>query len=85
VIALEIDGIATILDLVVEGHGNAVLPKSSLRAYGAGDAFTLRRIVQPKLLIQVSLITSAQRPATPLTQKVLGFIPEIVFGILSPA
>jgi LysR family nitrogen assimilation transcriptional regulator len=85
VIALEIDGIATILDLVLEGHGNAVLPKSSLRAYGAGDAFTLRRIVQPKLLIQVSLITSAQRPATPLTQKVLGFIPEIVFGILSPA
>ena len=84
-IALEIDGIATILDLVVEGHGHAVLPKSSLRAYGAEDAFTLRPIVQPKLLIQVSLITSAQRPATPLTQKVLAFIPEIVFGILSPA
>jgi len=85
VIALEIDGIATILDLVVEGHGHAVLPKSSLRAYGAEDAFTLRPIVQPKLLIQVSLITSAQRPATPLTQKVLAFIPEIVFRILSPA
>jgi LysR family nitrogen assimilation transcriptional regulator len=85
VIALEIDGVATILDLVVEGHGHAVMPKSSLRAYGAGDAFTLRRIVQPKLLIQLSLITSAQRPATPLTQKVLAFIPEIAFRVLSPA
>jgi len=85
VIALEIDGIATILDLVVEGHGHAVLPNSSLRAYGAEDAFTLRRIVQPKLLIQVSLITSAQRPATPLTQKVLALIPEIASRVLSPA
>jgi LysR family nitrogen assimilation transcriptional regulator len=85
VIAYEIDGIATILDLVAEGHGNAVLPKSSLRAYGAGDAFSLRRIVRPKLLIQVSLITSAQRPATPLAQKVLAFIPEIAARVLSPA
>jgi LysR family nitrogen assimilation transcriptional regulator len=85
VIAYEIDGIATILDLVAEGHGNAVLPQSSLRAYGAGDAFTLRRIVQPKLLIQVSLITSAQRPATPLAQKVLAFVPEIAARVLGPA
>jgi len=85
VITLEIDGVSTILDLVAEGHGHAVMPKSSLRAYGAGDAFTLRRIVQPKLLIQLSLITSAQRPATPLTQKVLAFIPEIAFRVLSPA
>jgi LysR family transcriptional regulator, nitrogen assimilation regulatory protein len=84
-IALEIDGVATVLDLVREGHGNTVLPKSSLRAYGAGDLFTLQRIVQPKLLIQVSLITSAQRPTTPLTQKVLAFIPEIVPRVLSPA
>jgi LysR family nitrogen assimilation transcriptional regulator len=85
VIALEIDGVSTILDLVAEGHGHAVMPKSSLRAYGAEDTFTLRRIVQPKLLIQLSLITSAQRPATPLTQKVLAFIPEIAFRVLSPA
>jgi LysR family transcriptional regulator, nitrogen assimilation regulatory protein len=84
-IALEIDGVATVLDLVREGHGSTVLPKSSLRAYGAEDAFSLRRIVKPRLLIQVSLITSAQRPTTPLTQKVLALIPEIASRVLSLA
>lgn len=76
-IALEIDGIASILDLVDGGHGYAVLPASSLRAYGHAEAFATRPIVRPKLTIQISLVTSAQRPTTPLTQKVLAFIPEL--------
>jgi LysR family transcriptional regulator, nitrogen assimilation regulatory protein len=84
-IALEIDGIESILDLVLEGYGHAVLPLSSLQGYGAGDAFALRPIVKPKLSIQVSLITSAQRPATPLAQQVLGLIPEIAARALGPA
>jgi LysR family nitrogen assimilation transcriptional regulator len=83
VIALEVDGIESILDLVAEGYGHAVLPLSSLRAYGGEHAFSLRPIVKPRLSIQVSLVTSAQRPATPLTQHVLALIPEIAAQVLA--
>jgi LysR family nitrogen assimilation transcriptional regulator len=83
VIALEVDGIGSILDLVREGYGHAVLPLSSLRAYGGEQAFSLRPIVKPRLSIQVSLVTSAQRPATPLTQHVLALIPEIAAQVLA--
>ena len=81
-IALEIDGIATILDLVLEGHGYAVLPLSSLRSHGDVERYVLRPIVKPRLLIQVALVTSAQRPATPLAQKVLAFILELAARLL---
>ena len=82
-IALEIDGIESVLDLVREGFGHAVLPLASLRAYGVEDAVALRPIVNPKLLIQVSLVTSSQRPATPLAQQVLTLIPEVASQILA--
>jgi hypothetical protein len=49
------------------------------------QAFALRPIVKPKLMIQVSLVTSAQRPATPLAQQVLALIPEIASRALAPA
>lgn len=83
VIALECDGIESILDLVREGYGHAVLPLSSLRGYGVEHAFALRPIVKPSLSIQVSLVTSAQRPATPLAQQVLALIPEISSKVLA--
>jgi hypothetical protein len=61
-----------------------VLPLSSLRSHGDVERYALRPIVKPRLTIQVSLVTSAQRPATPLTQKVLAVIPEIASAVLSP-
>jgi LysR family nitrogen assimilation transcriptional regulator len=81
-IALEVDGIASILDLVAEGYGYAVLPLASLRGYRLEGAFTARPIVKPKLMIQISLVTSSQRPTTPLTQKVLDLIPETAAGVI---
>lgn len=75
-IALEVDGIFSVLDLVREGYGYAVLPLASLRGYRLGDALTTRLVVKPKLMVQISIVTSSQRPTTPLTQKVLDLIPE---------
>ncbi|HEX2197055.1 MAG TPA: LysR family transcriptional regulator [Burkholderiales bacterium] len=85
VIALECDGTESILDLVREGYGHAVLPLTSVKGYAAGEGFALRPIVRPKLSIQVSLVTSAQRPATPLARQVLALIPEISAKVLRPA
>ena len=84
-IALECDGIESILDLVREGYGHAVLPLSSLHGYGEDKGFALRPIVKPKLSIQVSQVISAQRPVTPLAREVLALIPEIASRVLGTA
>ena len=73
-IALEIDGIASILDLVHEGYGYAILPFSSLRAHKLAQDFIATPIVDPKLTIQLSLVISAQRPTTPLTRALLALV-----------
>jgi|SRR5215467_9215357 len=83
-IEFEIDGIASVLDLVHEGYGHTVLPLSSLRGHAFGRSFTVRPIVKPKLSIQLSLITSAQRPTTPLAKEALSLIQRTVSRILFP-
>jgi len=83
-IEFEIDGIASILDLVHEGYGHAVLPLNSLRGHTFGRNFTVRPIVKPRLSIQLSLVTSAQRPMTPLTRESLSLIQQTASRILFP-
>ncbi len=43
----------------------------------------MRPIVRPKLLIQLSLVISAQRPTTTLTQQVLQCFPQTALAILN--
>lgn len=83
VIALELDSIASVLDAVREGYGCALLPPTSLRAYGALEHLVVRPVVRPKLLIQISLIVSAQRPTTPLAQQALALLREVAGAILA--
>jgi LysR family nitrogen assimilation transcriptional regulator len=83
-IAFEIDGIASILDLVHEGYGHAVLPLNSLRGHSHGRSLTVRPIVRPKLSIQLSLVTAAQRPITPLAKESLALIRKTVSRVLFP-
>jgi LysR family nitrogen assimilation transcriptional regulator len=83
-IELEIDGIASILDLVHEGLGHAVLPLSSLRGHTFGRSFSVRPVVGPKLSIQLSMATSAQRPITPLAKESLSLIQKTVSRVLFP-
>ena len=67
-IALEIDGVSAILDLVAEGAGSAVLSRNAVASSVRPSAFTVRTIVQPALRTKVSLATSSLRPVT-LTQQ----------------
>ena len=82
-IEFEIDGIDSVLDLVHEGYGHAVLPLSSLRRHVFGRHFAVRPIVRPKLTIQFSLVTSSQRPMTPLVREALSLIQALVPRVLS--
>jgi LysR family nitrogen assimilation transcriptional regulator len=63
-IALEIDGVSAILELVADGAGSAVLAGHAVRAAGRVGAFTARAIGLPRLRISVSMAVSAQRPTT---------------------
>jgi LysR family nitrogen assimilation transcriptional regulator len=67
-IALEIDGVAAILDLVEDGAGSAVLPRNAVQTAARPKAFTMRPIGSPRLRSKLSTAMSSQRPAT-LTQK----------------
>jgi LysR family nitrogen assimilation transcriptional regulator len=67
-IALEIDGVAAILDLVADGAGCALLPANAVASSIRPSAFTTRPVCDPPLRTRLSLVTSSLRPAT-LTQQ----------------
>ncbi|MEO8858722.1 MAG: LysR substrate-binding domain-containing protein [Burkholderiaceae bacterium] len=66
-IALEIDGVSAILDLVADGAGCAVLTRNAVSSSVKPSRYRLRAIRAPVLRTQIMLATSTQRPAT-LTQ-----------------
>jgi len=81
-IAMEADGITSIIGLVLEGCGYAVLPLSSVMGDARAPLLSTRPIVNPRLTIQMALLVSAQRPATVLTQAVVGLLREVVLEVL---
>jgi LysR family nitrogen assimilation transcriptional regulator len=84
-VALEIDGVAAILDLVEDGAGSAVLSRNAVATSARPQAFSLRPIGSPNLRSKLLTAMSSQRPAT-LTQKAaLQLIQEIAHKLLAPA
>ncbi len=73
-VALEIDGVSAILDLVADGAGCAVLSRNALLHSPRPSAYTAQSIGSPPLRIALSLGTSLQRPATPVQKAALDLI-----------
>ena len=73
-IALEIDGVSAILDLVADGAGCALLPRNAVSSSVRPSAFTMRAICQPLLRTRLALVTSSVRPATLTQQATLALI-----------
>lgn len=69
-VALEVDGVPSILELVVAGHGHAVLTMNAVRRSPMRDALLARPIVRPNLAIALMLVSPAQRPLTPIAREV---------------
>ena len=80
-ITLEVDGLNAILSLVKEGMGHAVLPSYSLSNFDDPTPFTVRRIIQPRIMSQLTLVRAARRPSTE-TQKIAA---EVVKSVLMDA
>ncbi|WP_048441350.1 LysR substrate-binding domain-containing protein [Caenimonas sp. SL110] len=84
-VALEIDGVPAILDLVEDGAGSAVLSRNAVATSGRPEAFVCRPITAPALHSKLVMAMSSQRPAT-LTQKaMLELIQALAVKLLSPA
>lgn len=80
-VAMEIDAVPAILELVAEGHGNAVLSPRALVNVDAARSLGTRAIVQPRLLSRLGLVTSAQRPSTLIQQRTV----ELIERLIGPA
>ena len=75
-IALEIDGVPAILDLVADGAGSAVLSMNAVATSGNASNYTTRAIQTPSLHSELSLAVSSLRPATLTQQAMLALIRE---------
>jgi LysR family nitrogen assimilation transcriptional regulator len=83
-VALEIDGVSAILDLVADGAGSAVLSRNAVASSVKPSQYVLRAIRSPALRTQIALATSAQRPAT-LTQQATQQLIQETLAALTPA
>jgi len=84
VIALEIDGVSAILDLVADGAGCALLSRNAVASSIRPSAFTARAICQPVLRTRLSVVTSSLRPATLTQQATLELIQSVADTQLKP-
>ncbi|MFP5466479.1 MAG: LysR substrate-binding domain-containing protein [Gammaproteobacteria bacterium] len=76
-VALEIDGVQAILDLVADGAGAALLSRTAVASSIRPSAYRLRRI-EPPLRTRVALAVSSQRPATLTQQTALQLIRSLM-------
>ena len=84
-VALEIDGVAAILDLVAEGMGNAILSRIAVSSSINPSAFVTRSITDPPLRTRLYLAVSAQRPATLTQQATLALIRQTTLARMGAA
>jgi LysR family nitrogen assimilation transcriptional regulator len=83
-VALEIDGVSAILELVLDGAGCAILAHNALLNSPRPSAYTAQQIGSPPLKIQLSLATSLQRPATPVQKAAFDLIRALAPGSVKP-
>ncbi|SCK15813.1 LysR family transcriptional regulator, nitrogen assimilation regulatory protein [Variovorax sp. HW608] len=77
-VALEIDGVPAILELVAEGLGSAVLTRHAVASSVRPSAYAVRSIGDPPLRVRSWLATSANRPVTRTQQAVIELLKELV-------
>ena len=77
-VALEIESVPTILDLVQHDGFHAVLTLNAIRRSGYEDRFQVRPIGKPRLVATLRLASSAQRPSGPLMEQAIKLVKELV-------
>ncbi len=81
-IALEIDGVPAILDLVADGAGCAILSKYAVTTSEKAATLSMRPIIEPHIRSKLSLAVSSKRPATLTQQAMIELIRETIEELL---
>ena len=80
-VALEVESIPAILDLVQQGDVHAVLTHNAVRSSGLEAAFQMRPIGKPPLTTTLWIATSAQRPRGPLIEQGSALVRELLLDL----
>ena len=80
-IALEVDAVTSILDLVCDGCGHAVLPQNAIRSDPQRRQFDLTPIVSPALHSRLTLATSTRHPLSQLAIRLIEMMEQDILPI----
>jgi LysR family nitrogen assimilation transcriptional regulator len=84
-ISIEVDSIGTILDLISQDYGFGILPTSTVLAFGRPENYNLRPIINPRLITNLSLVTSAHRPLTQTQKNLSSLVIEKINELINPS
>lgn len=82
-VALEIDGVSAILDLVADGAGAALLSRNAVASCNRPSAYQVRAVCDPPLRTRLSLAISSARPTTLTQQATLEVLRGTVQGCVA--
>ena len=77
-VALEIESVPAMLDLVQHDAFHAVLSLNAIESSANADALQVRPITRPKLTARLWIATSARRPRGPLIDEATRLVKELV-------
>lgn len=80
-IALEIDAVATIVNLVAQGEGYAIATEHPVVLSAHRDLLQMRRIIAPDMTSVLAMATSAERPLTTLVHRSIELLREVVLDV----
>jgi LysR family nitrogen assimilation transcriptional regulator len=77
-VALEIESISAIIELVGQGYGHAVLPMTAVHSSTWSEVLVARPVANPKLSSSLWIATASQRPRAAILRKAVQLIAEVV-------
>ena len=79
-VALEIESVPAMLELVRTDALHAVLARNALKSSGAEDVYRARPIIEPALKTTLWIATSAQRARGPLLERSTALLRELLLA-----
>lgn len=73
-IALEVDAIPSVLDLVEKGYGHAILSRTAVESWAKSAVLTATPLVRPGILTRLVIATFKERRLTGLAQRTIDLI-----------
>lgn len=83
-VVLEIDSVPSILDLILDGSGAAVLPLHAVQTSEKSDLLQAQKIVNPCLISRIAVATCSTRPMTVAQKEMATMLGDIARQRLAP-